>query len=123
MLFFQMLHIHGPKKCITEMPNQIVTITGLYITSSPHHIPTPWTRTFPAAGAAGIAAPTPVVPASFTVCEEKPQPNFFDEVKKDIARLLADKYHEAVREGRPAEAKALAEKALEFDPSCFDQDR
>jgi hypothetical protein len=95
-----------------------------------------------------VAAPpapahSPVVPAAFADCEEKSihneaeaarqtcpaycaeneEANFFDDVKKDIARLLADKYHQAVREGRLAEAKLLAEKALSFDPTCFDADR
>jgi hypothetical protein len=70
---------------------------------------------------AATPAPAPqVIPAAYTEGAEKADTNFFDDVKKDIARLLADKYHQAIQEGRLAEAKLLAEKALSFDPACFD---
>lgn len=80
-----------------------------------------WCAGCPAA-AAPVVTPVPAAPQVLPapVGAPKCEANFFDDVKKDIARLLADKYHQAVHEGRLAEARFLAERALSLDPACFD---
>lgn len=48
-----------------------------------------------------------------------PKANFLAEVRKEMAALLVRKYQQACQQGLMAEAKAIAEEAVELDPACF----
>jgi hypothetical protein len=55
-------------------------------------------------------------------CEAPPpksEPDFMGEVRKEMAALLVRKYHESCQKGLTAEAKCIAEEALELDSTCF----
>jgi type II secretory pathway component GspD/PulD (secretin) len=45
--------------------------------------------------------------------------DFMGEVRKEMAALLVRKYREACQKGLKAEAKCIAEEALELEPTCF----
>lgn len=87
--------------------------------------PGAWTRTYvPApAGCAPLPAPLPemaVMPVSFQAPVAEPtESDFLKGVKREVADLLVQKYHQACRQGRTADAKTLAEQALFLDPACF----
>jgi hypothetical protein len=60
-----------------------------------------------------------VQPAKCEVPATKSEPDFMGEVRKEMAALLVRKYHEACQKGLTAEAKCIAEEALELDSTCF----